>query len=266
MTGISANEPKEKRMTFWEHLDELLSRLRIVFVTVIVSGLLIGFWPADPKGFLDPSGLYRPIISVIMLSMRNELLPAGAKLIAGGLMDTAYVYITLSFLIGVVVSSPIIGYEIYAFMNPALYPTERKHILRFMTAFLVLFAFGVFIAYELILPLTFRIIIWFITSGGAEPLINIQDFYNMIITLMIGSGLMYTTPVFMVLLVQVGILPADFMAGKRKIMYVAFLVVTAIITPDPTIITDVIILVPFIAIFEVAIFVAKRVEKNRARA
>jgi sec-independent protein translocase protein TatC len=251
-------------MTFWEHLDELLSRLRVIFIAVIVSGLLIGFWPADPKGFLDPSGLYQPIISVIMLRIRAELLPEGAKLIAGGLMDTAYVYITLSFLIGVVVSSPIIGYELFAFINPALYPSERKHIFKFLSAFLGLFAFGVVVAYKLILPLTFRIIIWFITSGGAEPLINIQDFYNMIITLIIGSGLMYTAPVFMVLLVQVGILQPDFMAGKRKIMYVAFLVVTAIITPDPTIITDVIILVPFLAIFELGILAAKRIERRRA--
>jgi len=252
-------------MSFWDHLDELLSRLRIIFITVIASGLLIGFWPADPRGFLDPTGLYQPIISVIMLKMRSDLLPSGARLIAGGLMDTAYVYIMLSFLIGIVVSSPLIGYQIYAFVNPALYVYERKHISRFMFAFLALFAFGVTMAYYLILPVTLRIIVWFIMSGGAEPLINIQDFYNMIITLMIGSGLLYTMPVFIVLLVQAGILPANFMAGKRKMMYIGFLVLTAVITPDPTIITDVIILLPFIIVFEVAVLAAKRVERNRAK-
>jgi sec-independent protein translocase protein TatC len=102
-------------------------------------------------------------------------------------------------------------------------------------------------------------------SGGAEPLINIQDFYNMIITLMIGSGLLYTMPVFIVLLVQAGILPTNFMTGKRKMMYVGFLVMTAVITPDPTIITDLIIMLPFIIVFEVAVLAAKRVERNRAK-
>jgi len=265
LAEIANVELAERRMGFWEHLDELLSRLRIIFITVIASGLLIGFWPADPRGFLDPTGLYQPIISVIMLKMRSDLLPGGARLIAGGLMDTAYVYITLSFLIGIVVSSPIIGYQLYAFVNPALYVNERKHISRFMFAFLALFAFGVALAYYLILPVTFRIIVWFITSGGAEPLINIQDFYNMIISLMIGSGLMYTTPVFIVLLVQAGILPANFITGKRKMMYVGFLVVTAVITPDPTIITDVIIMLPFVVVFEMAVLAAKRVERNRAK-
>ena len=249
-------------MSFWEHLDELLSRLRIIFIAVLTSGLAIGFWPVDPRGFLDPTGLYQPIISVIMQRMRNDLLPSGARLIAGGLMDTAYVYITLSFLIGIIVSSPIIGYELFAFVNPALYPSERKYISRFMIAFLGLFTFGIVMAYALIVPLTLRIVIWFITSGGAEPLINIQEFYNMIITLMAGAGLLYTAPVFLVLLTQVGILPADFVAGKRKMLYVAFLVVTAVITPDPTIITDVIILVPFFVIFEVAVVASRKIQKR----
>jgi sec-independent protein translocase protein TatC len=108
-----------------------------------------------------------------------------------------------------------------------------------------------------------RIILWFIKSGGAEPLINIKDFYAMVITLIIGSGLLYTIPVLLVLLVQVGILPADFIEGKRKVVYVAILIVTAVITPDPTIVTDIIILVPFLILFESAVLVAKRVGKNK---
>jgi sec-independent protein translocase protein TatC len=253
-----------KGMGFWDHLDELLSRLRIIIIAVVVSGMLIGFWPVDPRGFFDPIGVYKPVISVIMQKMKSDLLPSGATLIAGGLTDTIWVYMYLSFLIGIIVSSPIIGYELAAFIGPALYPHEKKHIEGFMFAFLGLFVFGVVLAYFLILPVTFRIIIWFIASGGAEPFIYIQDFYSMIITLMAGSGLLYTAPVFVVLLVQVGILTTDFISGKRKMMYVAFLAVTAVITPDPTIITDLIIMIPFIIIFEAAVLIAKRVERGKA--
>jgi sec-independent protein translocase protein TatC len=132
-----------------------------------------------------------------------------------------------------------------------------------VAGFMVLFVFGIVIAYFAILPLTMRIILWFIKSGGAEPLINIKDFYVMVITLTIGSGLLYTIPVLLVLLVQVGILRANFIEGKRKIIYVAILIVTAVITPDPTIVTDIIILVPFLILFETAVLVAKRVGKNK---
>jgi sec-independent protein translocase protein TatC len=250
-------------MSFWDHLDEFLGRMRIIFITVIVSGLFIGFFPANPRGLLDPSGTYEPIIAVIMHRIRYDLLPSEAALIAGGLMDTAYVYVALAFLIGIAVSSPLIAYQIFAFVTPALYPSERKHISKFVFGFLVLFVFGIIVAYLAILPLTMRIILWFIESGGAEPLINIKDFYAMVITLIIGSGLLYTVPVILVLLVQVGILPANFIEGKRKVVYVAILVVTAVITPDPTIVTDIIILVPFVILFESAVLVAKRVGKNR---
>ncbi|MGQ9542670.1 MAG: twin-arginine translocase subunit TatC [Candidatus Bathyarchaeia archaeon] len=256
---------QEKRMTFWEHLDELLSRLKIIFISVITSGLIIGFWPVDPRGFLEFPMLYQPIISIILQKMKSDLLPSGTSLIAGGLMDTAYIYIMMAFLIGFVVSSPIIGYELYAFINPALYPSERRMIARFLLPFLGLFIFGVVMAYLLILPLTFKIIVWFIVTAGALPLINIKDFYMMIITLLIGSGLLYTVPLFLVTLVQVGILSSRNLTENRKLLYVGFLVLTAVITPDPTIITDLIILLPFITIFESAIFAAKRVEKNRDR-
>ncbi|OGD54475.1 hypothetical protein A3K80_08685 [Candidatus Bathyarchaeota archaeon RBG_13_38_9] len=237
--------------------------MRIVFLTVIVSGLFIGFFPANMEGLLDPSRRYEPIIAVIMHRIKHDLLPGEASLIAGGLMDTAYVYVALAFLIGIGVSSPLIGYQLYAFITPALYPSEKKNISKFVVSFLALFVFGLVIAYLLIIPLTMRIIMWFIESGGAEPLININDFYMMVIMLMIGSGLLYTVPVFLVLLVQVGILPANFIEGKRKVIYIAILVVTAVITPDPTIVTDVIILVPFILLFEFAVLVAKRVGKNK---
>jgi sec-independent protein translocase protein TatC len=241
-------------MNFWDHLDEFLSRMRIVFITVIVSGLFIGFFPANPKGLLDPSGTYEPIIAVIMHRITYDILPSEATLIAGGLMDTAYIYVALAFLIGIAVSSPLIAYQLFA---------EKKHISKFVAGFMVLFVFGIVMAYLAIMPLTMRIILWFIKSGGAEPLINIKDFYAMVITLTIGSGFLYTIPVFLVLLVQVGILPANFIEGKRKIVYVAILVVTAVITPDPTIVTDIIILVPFIILFETAVLVAKRVGKNK---
>ena len=121
-------------------------------------------------------------------------------------------------------------------------------------------------AYFLIIPITFKILIWFITSGGAVPFIGIRDFYYWILTLMLASGIFYTVPVFIVLLVQFGIIPAEYLSGKRKIMvYVVLLIILTIITPDPTPITATIIMIPFIAIFEGAALAARRIEKGRMR-
>jgi sec-independent protein translocase protein TatC len=170
----------------------------------------------------------------------------------------------LSFLIGIMVSSPIIGYELAAFIGPALYPHEKKHIRTFIFAFIGTFAFGIAMAYFLILPLTFRVLIWFIKSGGAAPFINIQDFYSVIIGLMLACGLFYTAPVFVVLVAQAGILPTRFLAefnvGKRRTMYLAILLIITIspIPPDPTPISSLVMLIPFIIIFEAARFLFLR--------
>ena len=85
----------------------------------------------------------------------------------------------------------------------------------------------------------------------------------MVITLIGGAGFLYTAPIFLVVLTQKGIITAEHITSNRKLFYLGFLVVIAVITPDPTIITDVIIMLPFIVVFEIAIFFAKRAEKSR---
>ena len=262
--------PHEKRMGIWDHMDELLSRLRTIIFSVVLSGLFVGFFPVNLDeilntfDFYSPTILsYTPTISIIMDRMKSDLLPSGVQLIAGGPMDTAYIYMVLSFLIGTMICSPLIAYELYAFFNPALLESEKKWLGGFIFSFIALLVFGISLGYALILPLTFRIILWFIENAGALPLINIKEFYMMVITLIGGAGFLYTAPIFLVVLTQKGIITAEHITSNRKLFYLGFLVVIAVITPDPTIITDVIIMLPFIVVFEIAVFFAKRAEKSR---
>lgn len=262
LTEIGTNS-EEKAMPFWDHVSELASRLKIVILALLIT-CSVTWLPLDPKGFLDPIRHYQPIMTVFMQRIRQDFLPAGATLIAGGLVDTIFVYMYLSVLIGVVLAYPIIAYEVYAFVRPGLYPHERKHISAYMTSFVGFFVFGLVMAYFLIIPITFRILVWFIESAGAVPLINIKDFYNWTMALLLASGLFYTIPVFVVMLMQFGILPVNSVSGwKRKItVYAGLLIVLTIITPDPTPITASIILAPFILVFEAALLIAKRIDKG----
>jgi sec-independent protein translocase protein TatC len=247
----------------WEHLTELLNRVKVAIFAIAV-GSSIGFLPSNAKGWSDPLHYYQPLVSLLMLRMRHDFLPSGAALIASGLVDTIFVYMYLTLLVGVVLAFPIIAYEIYAFIKPALFPNERKHLLAYSGSFIGLFALGLVMAYFLIIPITFKILIWFITSGGALPLIGIKDFYNWILTLLLASGLFYTLPLFIVVLAQFGIVPVEFLSGKKKItIYIALYIFLNIITPDPTPITATIIFLPFLAIFEVAAFFVKRADTER---
>jgi sec-independent protein translocase protein TatC len=250
-------------MTMMEHVSELVSRLKIVLIALGLT-CSIGFLPADSLGYTDPLHHYRPLVSLMMQRMKSDFLPTSATLIAGGLVDTLFVYMYMSILVGVVLASPIVAYELYAYVKPALYPNERKYVVRFVGSFVALFVLGLAMAYFLIIPITFKILVWFITSAGATPFIAIKDFYNWVLTLLLASGIFYTIPVFVVLLVQFGIIPASILSGKGKIFtYIILFMIIFIFGPDPTPLTATIIMVPFSAIFEVAAYAARRIESDR---
>ena len=121
-------------------------------------------------------------------------------------------------------------------------------------------------AYFLIIPISFRILIYFTLQGGSMPFIFIKDFYNCIFTLFVICGVFYTIPVFIVMLVHVGILPVKFLRGRNKLIaYVVILMVFWIFGPDPTPVTGLIMLAPFVFVFETATFFAGRLDRARRR-
>ncbi|HID17332.1 TPA: hypothetical protein EYP26_03470 [Candidatus Bathyarchaeota archaeon] len=269
MAEGSEEEPlEEKKMSFMEHTVELLQRLKVILIAVFGIGFLVGFFPLDVRKLftLYPSSMeYEPLVSLIFKKISEDLLPEGASLIAGRFLDTAYIYLTLSILVGVMLSSPIIAYELYKFFNPALYRSERKLAAKAVISFIGLFTMGAALCYKLILPITFRILMWFIQSAAALPLINVSDFVSMVVVLIIGVGLLYTSPIYITLLVRRGIMSVDHLTRNRKYIYGIFIIIIAAVTPDPTIVSDVILLIPFIAIYETTILVCKKIGKDREK-
>ena len=121
-------------------------------------------------------------------------------------------------------------------------------------------------AYFLIIPISFRILIYFTMQGGSLPFIFLKDFYNWIFTLFVICGIFYTIPVFLVMLVHARILPMRFLRGRNKIVvYVILLLLFWVFGPDPTPITGLIMLAPFIAVMETATFFAGRIDQARKK-
>ncbi len=121
-------------------------------------------------------------------------------------------------------------------------------------------------AYFLVIPISFRILIYFTIQGGATPFVVIKDFYNWIYTIFVLCGLFYTIPVFVVMLVQVGVLPMKYLRGRNKFFaYLAMLLIFWVFGPDPTPLTGLIIMAPFIVVFEIATFIGGRIEKTLKR-
>ncbi|MGQ9680871.1 MAG: twin-arginine translocase subunit TatC [Candidatus Bathyarchaeia archaeon] len=249
--------------SIWDHIDELAKRLRRIIFSVAASTILVLSIPGDFASIfrLDFSN-YKPMISIIIESIKETLLPEGVSLIALNWLDTFTIFVIVGLVIGILVSLPVIAYEIYQFISPALYPHEREALFKFVGAFSALFIVGVVYAYFLLLPITFNVLLRFVYQTGAVPLFSILDFFNIIAVGLIGSGLFYTLPLVIYITVKMGIIDVQTLRGNRRKVFVGLAVVTAILTPDPSPFSMMLMTLPFYLIYELTIQIVSRIKRK----
>ncbi len=247
---------------FWDHLTELAHRTKVVLYSIAICSSVASLIPSNPLDFFSFNSSYNPMISVIIKKIEADLLPKEGELIAPNVMDIVLMYFVVALSIGIILSSPVIIYETYAFINPALYPHERKAIFPYLIVSGILFLLGIAYNYFLILPLTFKIILQLIEAAEVSPFLSVSSFFSFVFLASIGSGVFFIFPVIIVLLVKMGIMGTETLKKNRAAIYVAVLVFAAIITPDPTPLTMFILFIPFVILYEGSLFFAKRIERK----
>jgi sec-independent protein translocase protein TatC len=245
------------------HLTELASRLKIILYSLFVATALFMIFPANSDFLRDPFGFYDPLIALVLRQVTKDALPPGVQLIAGEFTAPLEIYLIASILLGIAASSPVIAYEIYRYVDPALYPEERKAIYPFVISFTVLFLIGSVFGYKILAPFMLWAMIPFFRLAGAVPIIYVMDFYNLVFITALTSGFSFTVPVFFVLLVKFGIIKTSYVTSRRKYIYAALYVITAAVTPDGGPIADVALFVPMAILLELAVFFGKRIEKTQ---
>lgn len=259
--------PQDVKKSLWDHLDELAHRLRVTLFSIVICTLIVSLLPANPNQFLH-SGFseYTSLLSSVMWVIERDLLPEEVKLIAYTWTDTFYIYFLVALTMGTIVSSPITAYELYKFVNPALFPHERKFMYAIVATFSLLFILGVVYAYFLLLPLTFQILMRFVYGVGAMPLFAVGDFFNFVAIGMLASGLFYTFPLVIVMLVKYDIIDPETLAENRRTVFVGVLIVTAVITADPTPLSMFLTSIPFYALFEASIRAGRWIKRRAEKA
>jgi sec-independent protein translocase protein TatC len=238
-----------KVMSLWDHLAELRTRIVRSLVAIVVTfGISLAF--ADQ--IID--ALKRPLVAV---------LPAGADALHfTGPLDVFMVDMKVAFLVGVVAACPFWLFQFWRFFEPALYPRERKFILPFVVASVTVFLLGVSFCYFAILPLSLRYLI----SLGMEvgvPMITIKDYVSLLMVLIFGFGIVFETPVLIVLLAMLDIVSLEGLTAYRRFVVLAILIVSAILVPpDP--VSLVALSAPVYLMYEAAIVVI-RILKKRAK-
>ena len=253
---------KGRADTVGEHLNELAARLKIVLYALLVSTTFFMVFPANASFIKDPLAFYDPLIALVLQQIVRDVLPPSVQLIAGEFTAPLEIYLIGSVLLGVAASTPIIAYEIYRFVDPALYPEERKAIYPFVTSFTLLFLIGAVFGYKILAPFMIWAMIPFFRLTGAVPLIHVMDFYSLVFITTLTAGFSFTMPIFFVLLVRFGIIRTSLITTRRKYIYAAMYIITAIITPDGGPVADLALFVPMAILLEIAVFVGKRYEKK----
>jgi len=239
----------------------LAKRLKTVLYVLVVSTILFMVLPSDLSFLRNPFEFYDPLVAWILRQIRAQVLPPNVRLIGYELTAPMELYLVASFVMGFAVTIPVLSYEIYRFVDPALYSHERRAVYPFVLSFTTLFVVGSVFGYSILTPFMIWALFPFFTAVGAEQVVSIIDFYTMVFVSTIICGLIFTWPVFFVLLVRFGLLRTSMIRNNRKYVYAAMYIITAFVTPDGGPLADIILFLPMLALTETAVFVAKRYEK-----
>ena len=240
-----------KVMSIWDHLSELRSRIVRSLLAIIVT-------------FAVCMALSEKIIDILKQPLVG-VLPAGSNALHfTGPLDVFMVDMKVAFLCGVVLACPFWLYQFWKFFEPALYPKERKFILPFIVASVSVFCLGVAFCYFAILPLSLHYLI----SLGMEvgvPMITIKDYVSLLMVLIFGFGIVFETPVLIVLLAMLDLVSLETLTSYRRFVMLAILIVSAILVPpDP--VSLVALALPVYAMYEAAIIVIRILKRKQKTA
>lgn len=234
-----------------DHLIELRARLLRAFAAFVVA-FFVCLYFAKP----------------ILAFLTQPLLDAGQnRLIFTKLYGQFFVELKVAMWAAFFVSFPVIANQLWAFVAPGLYAKEKKAFLPFLLATPVLFIGGGALAYYVVMPTAFH---WFLgfegTQGGVtiEALPNSEDYLGLVMQFILAFGLSFLLPVLLLLLNTAGIVSRAQLVGARRYMIVAAFVIAAVATP-PDVISQLMLAVPLILLFEGALAIMYFTEKKAAK-
>lgn len=259
-------------MGFWEHVEELRRRV-IVMITCVFVAMLFNFTFTLTSIEVNGLTIYIPypnpmnnIASMFMKKLREDLIPSYVKLIVTGPAQAFLSQIYISLFLGVIISMPIIAYEISAFINPALYKHEKKMIIRIVIPSVVLFITGCIFSYYYVIPTALNFLYAYSLAIGAELItITIDSFIYTVVLFMIALGLAFQLPMVMWFLTRLELVKPDFWRENFKLAFLAIVVFSAIITPDGSGVTMWLIGLPMILLYCIGYFVSKSGSKENRK-
>jgi sec-independent protein translocase protein TatC len=265
----------EAEMSFFDHLDVLRKHLiRSSIAIVVFTGFAFAYYDyIFGKIIMGPKSpdfwTYR------MMCLIGEKFNMGpdfcVKEIPFNIINTEMagqftLQMNSSLMIGIVLGFPYLLFEVWLFVKPALHEQERKSASGFTFYATILFIIGILFGYYMIAPLSINFLSHYTVSSVIVNQITIDSYLSTVATLTLGSGIIFELPIIIFILSKLGIMTPKFMRSSRRYSTVIILIIAAIVTPTPDILTMLTVSFPLFLLYEVSISISARVEKNKRKA
>ncbi|HEV7766920.1 MAG TPA: twin-arginine translocase subunit TatC [Thermoanaerobaculia bacterium] len=233
-------ESELPKMTFLDHLEELRKRLVISFLAIAVA-------------FFACWAFAEPIFAIIQAPLTRFLAP-GDKLAYTRLTAPFFLYMKVSFFTALFVASPVILMQLWLFVAPGLYKKERRLAAPFIILGTLFFILGGYFGYRFLLPATCS---FFVETGKQfKQMVTVDDYFSFASTIILATGIVFETPIIIFFLARLGIVTPAFLLQKFKYAVVLSLIIAAVVTPTPDMVTQAALAVPMILLYLIGIGVA----------
>lgn len=251
LLALARRRPGLERGSPLEHVEELRRRLLVVAAVLLAGTVLaLTFRVEERAGWLVPvPGVYDTLASQLFLAASDALLPPDVLLIVTGPADGFVAQFTIALGIGIALAVPVAMDQMGRFLAPALLPHERRLLAWSVLPATGLFLLGAWFGFAVLLPATFAALYRFSDALGAAAYLTVADFASFTLAFLAGCGLAFEMPLVMALLSRVGVVrPRTYWRGWRYAV-VAILVLAMVVTPDPTIVSQMLLALPLILLY-----------------
>lgn len=256
----------DKKMSFLDHLEEL--RWRLVRCAISILVISIAIWSYQ-EWIMDHIFLSMSKSNFITFRLLCEKFgfcsdDIKIKMVSTSLSGQFSYALMMSLMGGVVFSFPYIFYQLWSFVKPGLKQTEKSMASGIVFYVSLLFFLGISFGYFVVAPLCVQFFALFSMSKQIENIPTISSYMSLILSTVFYTGLFFLLPVVSYLLAKIGIVTAQFLRKYRKHAIVGVLILAAVITP-PDLLSQVIVSIPILLLYEIGILVVARVERNRRK-
>ena len=241
------------QMSFLEHLEELRQRLVYAVLSVVVTFLFCFYFHEQIYDFL----------AVPVTDALRSFNPEYDRLVYTNPMEPFNIYLKISFVAAIFVSSPLILWQLWLFVSPGLYRHEKRYVLPFITLTSGLFMSGGYFAYRVVLPPVLKFLLEF--GGEFQPFIHINEYFSLASTMLVGMGLVFEIPVIILILSIFGIVTPRFLLKNIRYAILIIAILAAALAPTPDWVTLLLFSLPMLGLYFLSIGLCFLVQLRRKK-